>query len=119
MAIRRLNCVHTPAEDRQRPIGGRGGQAVAGFATFYLPDSGWQKIPPGALDLAELWGGASGIGNQDFNLLGLGPNLERTGVQFYLDLATRNHPNRIRGYVGVNGSIGELFTFGFFGRKYS
>jgi hypothetical protein len=122
MAIRRLNCVHTPAEDRQRPSG-RSGQAVSGFATFYVPDAGWVKVPPGSLDLAELWGGASGFGNSAAQFakpsLVIADFAERPMVEFYLDQSTRNRPNRVRGFVAINGDMGEMFTFGFFGKRYS
>lgn len=115
--FRRLNLVHTVAEDRQRRSG-QTGQAVSGFATFYTPDAGWQKVLPGMLDLAELWGGASGFGNASIGSL-LGSSFARPQVEFYLDQGTTNHPRRVRGFVGVNGSLGEFFTFGFFGKRYS
>ena len=113
MAIRRLNIVHTVAEDRLRPAG-RTGVPVSGFATFYFPDTGWAKVPPGSLDLAELWGGASGFGNSS-----VGTTIARPNVEFYLDNDTTNSPKRRSAYVVLNGDMGELFTLGFFGKRYS
>ena len=113
MAIRRMNIVHSLAENRQRPTG-QTGTSVSVFATFYVPDSGWQKVPPGALDLAELHGGASGFGNSS-----QGTTVVRPGVEFYLDQNTTNHPKRVSGYVGLNGSFADVFTFAFFGKRYS
>jgi hypothetical protein len=111
--IRRVNIVHAVAEDRLRPSG-RSGVAVSGFATFYTADTGWVKVPPGALDLAELWGGSSGFGNSS-----QGTTVVRPNVEFYLDQSTTNQPKRVRGFVALNGNFGEMFTFGFFGKRYS
>lgn len=119
MAGRRLNLTHVVAEDRGPESGtprlARSGQAVQGFATFYIPETGWIKIPPGRLELAELWGGASGFGsNQTLNFASV-LSLERSGVQFYFG----QNPLRNRNFVAVNGTVSDFFTFGFFGRRFS
>lgn len=113
MAGQRRQLVQWPAEDLQRPTGRVTGNAVAGFATFYIQTSGWFKIPPGRLELARLHGGASGFPNQE------SLTVARPVVEFYLDIPTVNHPNRVRSFVAVNGSQGQVFTFGFFGTRYS
>lgn|SRR3990167_206833 len=112
MSATRRRLVHNVAEDRQRPSG-QTGQAVSGYATFYLHTPDWEKIFPGQLDLAELWGGASGFTKQ---------NTAHTAipeVEFYLDAATVNHPKRVKGFVALNGNKSNTFTFGFFGKRYS
>lgn len=110
MAGRRLNLVHSVGEDKgPEAIGprlARSGQAVTGFATFYIPDSGWVDIPPGRLELSELWGGAEGYTK----------NTTQTGrspVEFYIE-ENSLRPN----FVAVNGALGDVFTFGFFGKRY-
>ncbi len=113
MSGRRTQLVHIPAEDLQRPNGRFVGNAVAGFATFYIQSTGWFKIPPGRLELARLYGGASSFPNQE------SLTTVRPYVEFYLDVPTVNHPNRVRGFVAVNASQGMVFTFGFFGTRYS
>lgn len=111
MAGRRMSIVHSVAEDRQRPSG-QTGQPVSGFATFYWPVSGWLNIPPGRLDLAELWGGSSGkTKNQE--------QADPESVEFYIDVTPNNKPKRNRNKVALNGDRGDVFTFSFFGKRFS
>lgn len=122
MSGRRLNLTHTPAEDRGPEATGpvppaRRGQAVQGFATFYLTGAGWLKIPPGRLEISELWGGASGFGANEFE--GLRRSLDAIDidlpqVQFYINV---DKPSR--SYLAANRDNAEVFTFGFFGRRHS
>lgn len=94
---------------------GRRGRAVTGFATFYITATGWEEIPPGRLELAELHGGASGFGAGQTLNLGSVVGLNRSGVEFYI----RNARGQVsRNFVAVNGAVGDIFTFGFFGRKF-
>jgi hypothetical protein len=91
---------------------------VQGFATFYITATGWEKIPPGRLDLAELHGGASGFGGNE--IVGLrqavtAVNLPLPQVEFYL---YADNP-RVQNFVMVNATNADLFTFGFFGRRFS
>jgi hypothetical protein len=55
LAGRLVRLVHTRAEDLLSPL--QTG-AVMAAAQFYMPDSGWVKIQPGRLGLADLWGGS-------------------------------------------------------------
>ncbi len=121
MSGRRLSCVHSVAEDigpeSRGPQITRNGRAVTGFATFYIPASGWTKIPPGRLDIAEIWGGASGFGGNE--IVGLrqavtAVNLPLPQTEFYINLLRPS-----RSFIAVNGSNADIFTLGFFGRKYS
>ena len=123
MSGKRLALSHWAAEDRGPESGApvlsrTRGQMVQGFATLYIAKaSGWLKIPPGRLDVAEILGGASGLGNHDINIIA--SRVAVPQVEFYLDVPTRNHPKRITSYVSVNRAYGEIFTFGFFGRRFS
>lgn len=115
MSGRRLALVHTPADDRgpesSSPNIHRRTTAVTGFATFYLSGTtGWEKIPPGRLDLAELWGGGSGFGNHEFNFIS--SRLFPPEVQFYINLRKPS-----KSYVAAYLPNGEIYTFGFFGRR--
>lgn len=110
---------HVLAEDRGPESGApvlsrTRGQMVHGYATFYVAANVLTKVPPGRLDLAEIHGGASGVGNgQVFGLLG--SNLVRSGVEFYL---YADNP-RAQNFVVLDGRLGDVFTFGFFGRRFS
>ena len=116
MSGRRLALVHNLADDlgpeSSSPNLASRSRAVSGFASFYITGTGWEKIPPGRLEIAEIWGGASGIGNaQAFGLLG--NPLVRSGVEFYINLRKPS-----KSFVATFGTIGDVFTFGFFGKKY-
>lgn len=106
---RRLNLVHSVAEDRgpdsRGPILNRTGQAVQGHATFYVVETGWVKIYPGRLELADLWGGSSGFPNQLQTI--------RNAVEFYYGSQAADR------YVAINADRGDVFTFGFFGTRYA
>lgn len=114
MAGRRLFLTHSEAEDRQRPSG-QSGQAVSGHATFYWPGKAWIKIPPGRLELTELWGGSSGFGNNE--ALISSKRLNQPTVEFYYVPRTATKPNRHASYVALNGAVAEFFTFGFHGKR--
>lgn len=87
---------------------------VTGYATFYITATGWEKIPPGRLDLTEIHGGASGFGaGQTLNFASV-LTMSRSGVEFYLNA---DFP-RVQNFVALNGAIGDVFTFGFFGRRF-
>ena len=116
MPARRLFLAHMRAEDRLRPSG-QSGQMVAGFATFYHRGTGWSKVLPGELDLAELHGGASGFGNHETVIIAT--RNQPTEVHFYYRIPTSAHPHRKGGYVGLNGATADFFSFGFFGKRYS
>jgi hypothetical protein len=75
------------------------------------------KIPPGRLDLAELWGGSSGFGNNE--ALISSKRVPQPGVEFYFVPPTATKPKRIASYVALNGAVSEYFTFSFFGRRHS
>lgn len=116
MSGRRLNLVHNLAQDlgpeSSSPNVDRRRQAVSGFATFYLTNQvGWEKISPGRLEIAELWGGASGDGNHEF--LFVTTTLLPPKVEFYINMRKPS-----RSFVACNLPSGDVFTFGFFGRKY-
>lgn len=117
MPGRRFALVHVHAEDRQRLLGASQGQAVFGGALFYWPGKAWLKIPPGRLDLTELWGIGSGYGNND--ALVSSKRLPQPSVQFYPVRPTAAKPNRNGSYVAINGNIAENFSFTFFGRRHS
>lgn len=116
MPGRRLFLTHSAAEDRERPSG-QDGQAVHGFAVFYWPGKAWLKIPPGRLGVAELWGGASGFGNNE--ALISSKRLNQPTVEFYYVPRTATKPKRHASYVAINGAVAEYFTFGFFGKRFS
>lgn len=116
MPARRLYLTHVPAENRLRPSG-QDGQAVVGYATFYYRGTGWEKIRPGELDLAEVWGGSSAFGNHE--ALIIATRFPLSEVQFYYRIPTSAHPKRRGGYVAINGATADFFSFGFFGKRYS
>lgn len=110
MAGRRLNLAHSIAEDKgqegRSPALARSGQFVTGFATFYWPGSGWLNVPPGRLELVDVLGGASGFTKNQ-------TQSSTEPVEFYLQ------ENSVRpSFVALNGSLGDTFTFGFFGKRY-
>ena len=88
---------------------------VTGFASFYVKTTGWYEVPPGRLEISELHGGASGFGNsQTLNFASV-LTMDRSGVQFYL---SADGP-RVQNFVALNGAVSDVFTFGFFGKRYS
>lgn len=119
MSGRRLSLSHVLAEDRGpesgAPILSRTrGQMVHGYATFYIPKAtGWFNLGPGRLELAEIHGGASGLGNHD--IVVSSSRLAVPQVEFYL-YADGARP---RNFVALNRAYGEVFTFAFFGRRFS
>lgn len=120
MSGRRLSLSHVVAEDRGGESGvpalsNRRGQMVQGFATFYIKATGWYELPPGRLEIAELHGGASGFGAGQTISLASVVGVNRAGVEFYL---YADGP-RAQNFVALNGDVGDVFTFGFFGRRFS
>src|SRR3989338_2614827 len=99
MSGKRLALSHWAAEDRGPESGApvlsrTRGQMVPGVATVYIAQaSGCHKTPPGRLDVAEILGGASGLGNHDINIIA--SRVAVPQVEVYLDVPTGNHPKRI------------------------